>query len=350
MNTYLAPYGYTDRIRQLYQSTFENPRPARVARTDKNHVLAVTGTGMLHIPHPPAGIQCATGDWVQLGTNAAGEPALTSVLERYSQLARKTADERLSGIQVLAANVDIVGVVVPLDRPISHNRLERTLVAAWDSGGQPLVILTKADVSNGHDDVVSQVIDQTPGIEVVTTAAEAGDGLEELMLHFAPGKTIVLLGPSGAGKSTLINALAGEPVQDTGVVRAADGRGRHTTTSRELIPLPNGAVLMDTPGVRGFALWDSDTGMGTVFGDIEALFAECRFNDCNHGPEPGCAVQAALADGRLEHRRWKSYQKLQRELEHLQRKHDQAARRRHGREWARITKVQGKSARRGSMD
>nr|WP_245580175.1 ribosome small subunit-dependent GTPase A [Arthrobacter castelli] len=326
-------------MHRLYQSTFEDPHPARVARADKSHILAATGSGMLHLSYPAAESQCAVGDWVQLGTNAAGEPAVAGVLERYSMLARKTADERLSGIQVLAANVDIVGLVVPLDRPISHNRLERTLVAAWDSGGQPLVILTKADLSNGHDDVVSQVIGQAPGIEVVTTAAESGDGLEELMLHFEPGRTVVLLGPSGAGKSTLINALAGQEVQDTGKVRAADGRGRHTTTSRELIPLPNGAVLMDTPGVRGFALWDSDTGMESVFGDIEALFADCRFNDCNHGPEPGCAVQTALADGRLEHRRWNSYLKLQRELEHLQRKHDQAARRRYGREWAKITKA-----------
>ncbi|GAB3251639.1 ribosome small subunit-dependent GTPase A [Arthrobacter pigmenti] len=340
MNSLLASYGYTDRIRRLYQSTFENPHPARVARADKNHLLLVTETGMLHVPCPPSESQCGTGDWVQLGTDPEGAAAITGVLERYSLLARKMADERLSGIQVLAANIDIVGIVVPLDRPISHNRLERTLVAAWDSGGQPLVILTKADLSNGHDDVVSQVMDQTPGVDVVTTAAETGDGLGELMLRIGPGQTVVLLGPSGAGKSTLINALAGEEVQDTGSVRAADGRGRHTTTSRELIPLPHGAVLMDTPGVRGFALWTSDTGMESVFGDIEALFAECRFGDCNHGPEPDCAVQAALADGRLQERRWQSYLKLQRELEHLRRKHDREARRRYGREWSKVTKAQ----------
>lgn len=328
MNSLLAPYGYTDRIAQLYQTTFDPPHPARVVRRDKNHILLASGDGWLHVPYPQTDTQCATGDWVQLGSNAAGEPVITGVLDRYSLLARKTADERLSGIQVLAANIDIVGVVVPLDRPISHNRLERTLVAAWDSGGTPLVILTKADLSNGNDDVVSQVIEQAPGLDVLATSAEAGDGLEELMLHIDPGQTMVLLGPSGAGKSALINALAGEQVRDTGAVRAADGRGKHTTTSRELIPLSNGAVLMDTPGVRGFALWDSDAGMESVFGDIEALFAECRFRDCRHGPEPDCAVQAALAEGRLDERRWKSYLKLQRELEHLQRKHDQLARRR----------------------
>ncbi|HET8795657.1 MAG TPA: ribosome small subunit-dependent GTPase A [Arthrobacter sp.] len=348
MQTSLAPFGYTDRIEQLYQSNFEQPCPARVVRVDKNRVLLATTEGPLHVAFPRLEEQCATGDWVQLSVNSENEPAITAVLERFSLLARKKAHDPLSSAQVLAANIDVVGVVVPIDRPISHNRLERTLVAAWDSGGTPLVILTKADLSNGNDDVVSQVIDQAAGVDVVTTSAELGDGLEELMLHVIPGQTLVLLGPSGAGKSTLINALAGQHLQDTGDVRAVDGRGKHTTTARELIPLPNGAVLMDTPGVRGFALWESDAGMEAVFGDIEALFADCRFQDCRHGPEPDCAIQAALAAGTLELRRWKSYLKLQRELARLDRQHDEVAKRQYGREWSKIVKAQAKARRQPS--
>ena len=228
---------------------------------------------------------------------------------------------------MLGANMDVVGVVVPVDRPLTHNRLERTLVAAWDSGATPLVIITKADLADMADDVVGTVVRQAAGVAVVTTSAEHGDGLDELLGHVPPGGTLVLLGPSGAGKSTLINALAGVAAQETGAVRAGDGKGRHTTTSRELVPLPGGAVLMDTPGVRGFGIFDADDGMEEMFGDLEELFGQCRFSDCAHNREPGCAIQAALADGVLEERRWASYLKLQRELAALARRHDAAARR-----------------------
>ena len=160
-----------------------------------------------------------------------------------------------------------------------------------------------------------------------------------------PGGTLVLLGPSGAGKSTLINALVGFEAQETAEVRAGDGKGRHTTTSRELIPLPGGGVLMDTPGVRGFGLFDADDGMQEMFGDLEELFGRCRFSDCAHDREPGCAVRAALADGSLEDRRWASYLKLQRELAALARRHDAAARRAYQREWHQKIAVAGQSPR-----
>jgi ribosome biogenesis GTPase len=218
-------------------------------------------------------------------------------------------------------------------------------VAAWDSGATPLVIVTKADLADIADDVVGQVILQAAGVDVVTTSAEQGDGLDELLGHVPAGGTLVLLGPSGAGKSTLINALVGRPVQETGAVRAGDGKGKHTTTSRELVPLPGGAVLMDTPGVRGFGLFDADDGMGEMFGDLEELFGACRFADCAHDKEQGCAVQAALADGTLDTRRWASYLKLQRELAVLNRRHDAAARRAYLREWHQKVVVAGKSQR-----
>ena len=331
-------YGFTEKTTALFSANTapgnqHDASPGRVVRLDRNRVLVAAADGLLHLPYPAHGLVPATGDWVWLGHNGAGEPAVVDVLPRYSALSRKRAFEASSEEQILGSNIDIVAVVVPVDRPLTHNRLERTLVAAWDSGATPLVVITKADLAYLADDVVGEVIKQAAGVEVVTTSAEHGDGLDELMLHVPDGATLVFLGPSGAGKSTLINALAGRAVQQTGAVRAGDGKGKHTTTSRELVPLGGGAVLMDTPGVRGFGLFDAEDGMEEMFGDLEELFAHCRFADCAHQAEPGCAVQQALAEETLDQRRWASYLKLQRELAALNRKHDAAARRAYQREW-----------------
>lgn len=342
-----ADYGFTASTAAHFTAHPETAGqvPARIVRVDRNRILAATADGLVHVPYPAAPPVPASGDWAWLGRNTAGEPAIVAVLPRTSELSRKRAFEASSEAQVLGANIDVVGVVVPVDRPLTHNRLERTLVAAWDSGATPLVIITKADLANLADDVVGKVILQAAGVEVVTTSAEQGDGLDALLAHVPNGGTLVLLGPSGAGKSTLINALVGREVQSTGEVRAADGRGRHTTTSRELVPLPGGAVLMDTPGVRGFGLFDADEGMGEMFGDLDELFGQCRFSDCAHDREPGCAVQAALAEGTLDARRWASYLKLQRELAALNRRHDAAARRAYQREWHQKVVVAGRSQR-----
>ncbi|WP_306912515.1 ribosome small subunit-dependent GTPase A [Arthrobacter sp. B3I9] len=340
-------YGYTPAAAERFAA---HPLPGgtvpgRVVRVDRNRVLVAVADGTDHLPYPRDAMVPATGDWVWLGDNGAGEHAIVAVLPRHSELSRKRAFEDSSGSQVLGANLDVVGVVVPVDRPLTHNRLERTLVAAWDSGARPLVIITKADLADVADDVVCQVGRQAASVEVVTTSAEHGDGLDELLAQLPPGGTLVLLGPSGAGKSTLINALVGFEAQQTGEVRAGDGKGRHTTTARELVPLPGGAVLMDTPGVRGFGLFDADDGMEEMFGDLEELFGQCRFSDCAHDREPGCAVQAALADGSLEDRRWASYRKLQRELSALARRHDAAARRAYQREWHQRIAAAGQSHR-----
>ncbi|MFF2244684.1 ribosome small subunit-dependent GTPase A [Arthrobacter sp. NPDC058130] len=340
-------YGYTAGTAEQFAAhpVPGGHRPGRVIRVDRNLVLVADGDQTAHLPYPRGGDLPATGDWVWLGSNAAGEPAIVGILPRHSELSRKRAFESSSEAQVLGANMDVVGIVVPVDRPLTHNRLERTLVAAWDSGAKPLVIITKADLADLADDVVGTVVRQAAGVDVVTTSAEYGDGLDEVLGHLPPGGTLVLLGPSGAGKSTLINALAGVAAQETGAVRAGDGKGRHTTTSRELVPLPGGAVLMDTPGVRGFGIFDAEDGMEEMFGDLEELFGNCRFSDCAHGKEPGCAVQAALADGVLDGRRWASYLKLQRELAALARRHDAAARRAYQREWHQKIAVAGKSQR-----
>ena len=327
-----------------------NGEPGRVVRVDRNLVLTAVGNELLHLPYPlDAGVP-VTGDWVRIGPNRAGDRQITGILPRKSELSRKRAFEDSSEAQVLAANMDIVGVVVPVDRPLTHNRLERTLVAAWDSGAVPLVIITKADLADVADDVVGKVILQAAGVDVVTTSAENGDGIDALLAHLPPHGTLVLLGPSGAGKSTLINALVGHQVQHTGEVRSGDFKGKHTTTSRELVPLPNGRVLMDTPGVRGFGLFDADEGMGEMFGDVEGLASRCRFADCAHQQEPGCAVQEALADGRLDERCWHSYQKLQRELAALARRSDAAAQRAYQREWHQKVVVAGKSQRSAERD
>ena len=343
----LARFGYTAAVAERFAAhpVPGGTRPGRVVRVDRNRVLIAGPDGTDHLPYPRSAAVPATGDWVWLGDSTAGEPAIVGTLPRHSELSRKRAFEDSSEAQVLGANVDVVGVVIPVDRPLTHNRLERTLVAAWDSGARPLVVITKADLADEADDVVGQVGQQAVGVDVVTTSAEQGDGLDELLAQLPPGTTLVLLGPSGAGKSTLINALVGFEAQQTGEVRAGDGKGRHTTTSRELVPLPGGAVLMDTPGVRGFGLFDADDGMEEMFGDLEELFGHCRFSDCAHNREPGCAVQAALADGSLEDRRWASYLKLQRELSALARRHDAAARRAYQREWHQKIAAAGQSQR-----
>lgn len=342
-------YGYSPFIAQYFDShnseTHQYDEPGRVVRVDRNLVLTAVGSGILHLPYPLDDGVPVTGDWVWIGPNRGGDRQITGILPRRSELSRKRAFEDSSGAQVLAANMDVVGVVVPVDRPLTHNRLERTLVAAWDSGAVPLVIITKADLTDVADDVVGKVILQAAGVDVVATSAENGDGIDALLAHLPPHGTLVLLGPSGAGKSTLINALVGHQVQHTGKVRSGDFKGKHTTTSRELVPLPNGGVLMDTPGVRGFGLFDADEGMGEMFGDVEELASRCRFSDCAHHREPGCAVQAALADGTLDERRWNSYGKLQRELAALARRTDAAARRAYQREWHQKVVVAAKSQR-----
>ena len=343
----LPAYGYTLAVARHFD---QHPCPGatergRVARVDRTLLLVAVDDGLLHLPYPLSGGPAVTGDWVWIGPNRAGERQILAVLPRRSELSRKRAFEDSSEEQVLAANMDTVGVVVPVDRPLTHNRLERTLVAAWDSGATPLVIVTKADLADVADDVVGKVILQAAGVEVVTTSAENGDGIDELMSRIPSGGTIVLLGPSGAGKSTLINALVGRQVQQTGEVRSGDFKGKHTTTARELVPLSNGAVLMDTPGVRGFGLFDAGEGLGGMFGDVEELAAGCRFTDCSHGNEPGCAVREAIDSGVLAQRRWDSYLKMQRELAALARRSDIAAQRAYHREWHQKVVAAGKSQR-----
>jgi ribosome biogenesis GTPase len=212
-------------------------------------------------------------------------------------------------VQVLAANVDLVFITAPVDR-ISSARVERELAVAWDSGAHPVVVLTKCDL--GQKDVERSLAGRLARVDVVATSAATGQGVLELSERLRPARTAVLLGPSGAGKSTLANALLGSEVLATGAVRARDHRGRHTTTSRQLVAIPSGGVLIDTPGLRTLGL-TAALNLEHVFPDIDALAASCRFSDCRHRHEPDCAVLAAVASGDLERARLANFCKLERE-------------------------------------
>ena len=283
------------------------------------------------------------GDWVALAPRPdEGAGTIQAVLPRRTKISRKTpwlaAKE-----QVLAANVDTVVLTTSLNDDLNLRRLERYLTTAWDSGAEPVVVLTKADLHADPEAARAQVEAIAYGVPVHVVSVVSGEGLDDVTGILRRGRTMVLLGSSGVGKSTLVNTLAGEELLATNELRN-DGRGRHTTSHRQLVILPGGGLVIDTPGLRELQLWESgEGGLDTSFEDVTSLFAECRFNDCAHESEPGCAVQAALGDGTLDPVRWDSYRKLQRELEHLERRLDKRAQAEARRRWAKIGQ-QGREA------
>jgi ribosome biogenesis GTPase len=285
-----------------------------------------------------AGGHPVAGDWVVADVRVGERTAtIRQLLPRRTAFVRRAAGGETA--QVAAANVDTAFLVASLNADLNLRRLERYLALAYESGADPVVVLTKSDLCEDVAAAMAEVQAVALAAPVLAVSALSGDGLAGMAAHLKPGHTAVLLGSSGAGKSTLVNALAGRELMATQAIREDDARGRHTTTHRELVLLPSGGLVLDTPGMRELGLWDSDAGLATAFADVERYAAGCRFTDCRHGTEPGCAVRAALEAGELSSERMASFDKLQRELAHLRRQEDPRERQAHKKRWAAISKA-----------
>ncbi len=281
----------------------------------------------------------AVGDWVALRRPEPGRRAVIhAVLPRRSKFSRKVAGDE-TGEQVVAANIDTVFLMMGLDADFNVRRIERYLITAWDGGASPVVLLNKTDVCNDVAGRVREVEDVASGVPVLAISTRRDEQLAAIDPYLMPARTIALLGSSGVGKSTLVNRLVGHDRQRTREVRVADQKGRHTTTRRELVVLPGGALLIDTPGLRELQLWDGSGGMSAAFEDIEALGAGCRFRDCRHDAEPGCAVKAAVAGGRLGADRLASFHLLLKEQAWLLDRQDEHAAQERKRQTRIISKV-----------
>lgn len=253
------------------------------------------------------------GDFVAISPNPAGDSLILRTLPRRTFFSRRDPYPGRPMEQAVAANFDTVLIVQSLNENFNPGRLERYLAQARQSGAEPVVILTKLDLPGDHAPAIDTARRTAAGAGVYPVSARTGQGLEPLQQYFHPGKTLVLLGSSGVGKSSLINRLAGEKIMETGDIREKDGRGRHTTTHRQLLRLPSGALVIDTPGMRELGVWDADTGLQETFADVERFLGKCRFSDCLHQTEPGCAVRTAIERGDLSRERWESYEKLKSE-------------------------------------
>jgi ribosome small subunit-dependent GTPase A len=287
--------------------------PARVTRVDRGRLTVLGSDGEARV-HPGAALYDdaalagpAVGDWVAL----RGELAV-AILPRTSAFTRTVAG-RSSAAQVVAANLDAVLVVDSLAGATRLRRVERYLAVAWGSGATPVVVLTKADLCDDVPAAVAEVAEDALGVEVLPVSSVTGEGVAAVRTLLGPGRTGAMVGPSGVGKSSLANVLAGQVLAETREIRESDGRGRHTTTARELHLLPGGGMLVDTPGMRELGLYDDAEGVDTAYADVASLAAECRFRDCGHRSEPGCAVAAALDDGSLDPARYSAWRKLQAE-------------------------------------
>jgi ribosome biogenesis GTPase / thiamine phosphate phosphatase len=348
----LSKYGWSEALQQDFQPfTAQGLVPARVVVQQRNLYRLVIATGGAAVEiegrisgrfaHEAAdGGYPVTGDWVAAELKG-GAAVIAHVLPRSTAFTRMAAGTA-KDMQVVAANVDTALLCASLNAELNLRRLERYLATAYESGAAPVFLLTKADACEDVASLVDSVQEIAFGVPVLAVSAKTGQGLDELSTHLAPGKTAVLLGSSGVGKSTLVNALAGAERMATREIREDDAHGRHTTTHRELILLPSGALILDTPGMRELALWDAEAGVAAAFAEttaqVEEIAQGCRFRDCAHDREPGCAVQAALADGALDAERWQSFQKLQRELAHTVRKENPLAAAAERKRWAAVHK------------
>ncbi|MBL8770766.1 MAG: ribosome small subunit-dependent GTPase A [Phenylobacterium sp.] len=342
MTSALDAYGWSDRLQADFEPyAAQGLVPGRIVVQQRGGYRIVTPDGEIEARASGALMRAsadserpAAGDWVAVEARPGETTALVhAVLPRRTAFIRKASGTR-GGAQVVAANADVAFLVASLNADLNLRRLERYLATAYESGADPVVVLTKADIADDAAAQVAEVEAIAVTAPVLAISSKTGEGLDAVAAHLAPGRTAVLLGSSGAGKSTLVNALAGEERMATREIREDDARGRHTTTHRELVLLPSGGLILDTPGMRELGLWNADEGVSATFEDVEALAAACRFADCRHKGEPGCAVRAAIASGELPAERLAAYEKLQAELAYEHRREDPAAAKENRRLWA----------------
>jgi ribosome biogenesis GTPase len=347
----LAQLGWTPALEEQFAPyAADGLEPARVAVEHRGAYVIYTPrgerqaelSGRLRHAAAERGDLPAVGDWVAA---TASDPALVqAVLPRKTKFSRLAATDHGQTIeQVVAANVDIVFLTAGLDGDFNVRRLERYLTLAWESGASPVVVLTKLDLCDDVEAALFEVESVAVGVPVHAVSNVTGEGVEQLAHYLSEGRTVAALGSSGVGKSSLVNRLAGEELMAIGDLRA-DGRGRHTTTNRQLLVLPGGGLFLDTPGMRELRLWESEEGLASTFDDVAAAAANCRFADCSHELEPDCGVRAALADGSVGRERYESWRKLQNELRHLAVKQDARLRSEARKERRRFARSQRKAS------
>jgi ribosome biogenesis GTPase len=318
--------------------------PGRVSRVDRGVCTVFAADGTVRAKIGTRDLEPVVGDWIAHTRETTQSGAImTTILPRRTQFVRHAAGDQTAE-QVVAANVDNVFVVTALDQRWSLRRLERYMTLVWQSGANPVIVLTKADLAQDRlESAVAEVETIAFGTPIHAVSAVTGEGLDALARYHMGSQTVALIGLSGSGKSTLINRLLGHDQMRTAAVRD-DGKGRHTTTHRELVPLPGRGVLIDTPGMRSVGLWEAEEALEQAFADIHELAAACRFSDCSHQHEPGCAVLAAVESGTLNADRLESYDRLQRELRHQELKVDARARAEERRRWRNLNKAMRNTA------
>lgn len=302
--------------------------PARITACHKNkfEFACNYGKGLAHLKTSKYSsgeeLYPVTGDFVLIDYRTDGESVIHKTLPRKTCFKRISPSSNGKDAQIVATNFDYIFIMQSLNQNFNISRLERYLTMAWESGATPVVILTKADIADDFQSKISKAEQVCLGVDVLAVSSKTGYGMNGLNKYLQAGKTIVFLGSSGVGKSSLVNALAGKDIMNVSEIRTADGRGRHTTTHRQLIMLDSGVMIMDTPGMRELGIWDAADGLEHSFADVEQYFSKCKFRDCRHQSEPGCAIKQAIENGELSQVRWNSYLQLKKESSYSEDKDD----------------------------